>query len=77
MGLRYQSKAAAVALAGTAFNHGLAAIPDEWAINLRGPSPGAGLIYVTTVTSTSITVAASGAAVTADVFANVNHTFTN
>lgn len=76
MGLRFSCKAAAVALAGTTFTHGLGAAPDEWKMNLRGPSPGAAAIYVTAApTSTSIIVAASGAAGTADVFCHVNHTF--
>lgn len=75
MALRYSSKAAAVALAGTTFNHGLAAIPDEWFGNLRGPTPGAAVLYITAApTSTSFIWAASGAAGTADVFCAVNHT---
>lgn len=78
MGLRFSCKAAAVSQAGTTFNHGLQAVPDEWKMNLRGPSPGAAAIYVTAApTSTSIVVAASGANGTADVFCKVNHTFTN
>lgn len=74
MGRRYSCKACAVALAGTAHTHGLGATPDEWKINLRGPVPGAVAIYVSGApTSTTITVAASGAAGTCDVFANINH----
>lgn len=75
MGLRFSCKAAAVALAGTTFNHLLAAVPDEWKFSLRGPGPGAAALYLTGApTSTSLIVAASGAAGTADVFAHVNHT---
>lgn len=80
MRLRYQSKAAAVALAGTSFTHGLnvrgsAVIPTEWACNLRGPTPGAAVLYVASApTTTAIVIAASGAAGTGDVFASYNHT---
>lgn len=77
MGYRFSCKAAAVALAGTTFNHLLYAVPDEWSVNLRGPTPGAATLYVTTVNSTSIIVCASGAAGTGDIFCNVNHSFTN
>ena len=73
MGRRFSCKGAAVVEAGTVYTHGLGATPDEWRINLRGPTPGAQTIYVTTVSATSITVAASGAAGTCDVFAHVNH----
>ncbi len=76
MGLRFSCKAAAVAVAGTTFNHGLAQTPSEWKFNLRGPSPGAAVLYLTAApTSTSIIVAASGAAGTGDIFCHVNHTF--
>jgi len=74
---RFSCKAAAVALAGTSFTHGLGATPDEWAINLRGPTPGAAVLYVASApTSSAIVVAASGAAGTGDVFCSVAHTFT-
>lgn len=74
---RYSCKAAAVALAGTAFTHGLGSTPDEWAISLRGPTPGAAVLYVSAApSSTTITVAASGAAGTGDVFCSIAHTFT-
>lgn len=75
MALRFSSKAAQIAVAGTVFNHGLAAIPDEWSGNLRGPGAGAATLYLNAApTSTSMTWAASGAAGTADVFCAVNHT---
>jgi len=70
---RYSCKGCVVALAGTVHTHGLPAIPDEWAVNLRGPGAGSTYVYVTTVTATSITIACAGAAGTCDVFANVNH----
>jgi hypothetical protein len=82
MPLRFQCKGAAVALAGTTFNHGLgpamAAIgltqPDEWSVVGRGPVAASAMFYVSgTPTSTSIIIAASGAAGTADVFVSVNH----
>lgn len=76
MGLRFSCKAAACAVAGTTYNHGLQAVPDEWKFNLRGPGAGAAALYVVSApTSTSIIIAASGAAGTADVFCHVNHTF--
>lgn len=74
MALRFSCKAAACALAGTNYAHGLGAAPDEWSINLRGPTPGAAVLYVTAAPdATNITVAASGAAGTADVFCSRNH----
>ncbi|MFH1833398.1 MAG: hypothetical protein ABH877_00115 [bacterium] len=74
MALRYSCKACAVAVAGTTFTHGLLATPDEWSVSLRGPAPGAAALYVNGApTSTSLVVAASGAAGTGDVFASVNH----
>lgn len=79
MARRYSCKACAVALAGTAHTHGItsggvAQTPDEWAINLRGPTPAASAIYIQGApTSTTLTVAASGAAGTCDVFAWYNH----
>lgn len=75
MALRFQCKAAAVAQAGTTFNHLLAAVPDEWKFNPRGPTPGTCQFYVVSApTSTVFIVAASGAAGTADVFVCRNHT---
>jgi len=75
MSLRFSCKRCAVALAGTTFTHGLGSTPDEWAINLRGPTPGAVAIYVNGAPgATTLVVAASGAAGTADVFAVRNHT---
>jgi len=74
MATRYSCKGAAVVEAGTAFTHSLGAAPDEWSINLRGPVPGATNIYVEGAPSTTtLTVAASGAAGTCDVFAHINH----
>jgi hypothetical protein len=76
MGLRFSCKIAAVVQGGTTFLHGLAQIPSEWKFNLRGPSPGAAVLYLAaTPTSTNIIVAASGAAGTGDIFCHVNHTF--
>lgn len=71
--LRYSVKATAVVQGGTSFSHGLGVDPDEWAVNLRGPTPGAAVLYVNAVTSASITVAASGADGTGDVFCSVSH----
>lgn len=74
MALRFSCKGAAVALAGTNFAHLLGVAPDEWSINLRGPTPGAAVLYVSAAPgATNITVAASGAAGTGDIFAWVNH----
>lgn len=74
MALRFACKAAAVALAGTNFAHGLGTTPDEWYINLRGPTPGAAVLYVSAAPDgTNIQVAASGAAGTGDIFCAVNH----
>lgn len=74
MPLRYSSKAAAVALAGTVFNHGLQQIPDGAICFPRGPTPGTPNFYLTGApTSTSATFAASGAAGTADVYVWVDH----
>ena len=75
MALRFQCKAAAVALAGTTFNHLLATTPDEWKFNPRGPGAGTCQFYlVSAPTSTVFIVAASGAAGTADIFVSKNHT---
>lgn len=71
--LRYSATATAVAQAGTTFAHGLGAAPHEWAVNLRGPTPAAAVLYVNAVGTTSITVCASGADGTGDVFCAVNH----
>lgn len=74
MALRFSCKAAAVALAGTNYAHGLGAAPDEWAVNLRGPGAGAAIAYVSAAPdATNITVAASDAAGTVDVFCARNH----
>jgi hypothetical protein len=76
MGLRYSCKACATAVAGTTHTHGLGTTPDEWAMNLRGPTAGAAVVYMAAAPgATTFVVAASGAAGTADVFAWVNHTF--
>lgn len=75
MALRFQCKAALVALAGTTFNHLIQQIPDEWKFNPRGPNAGTCQFYlVQAPTSTTFVVAASGAAGTADVFVSKNHT---
>lgn len=82
MALRYSCKNAAVAVAGTAFTHGLtnhagtATAPDEWAFNHRGaPSGGYGSLYLTAApTTTTITLASGSGATTADVFCAINHT---
>ena len=71
--LRYSAKQTAILQAGTAFTHSLGATPDEWAVNLRGPTPAAAVLYVNAVGTTSITVAASGADGTGDIFAVRNH----
>jgi hypothetical protein len=74
MSRRYSCKACAVVEAGTAHTHLLGAAPDEWAINLRGPAHGASMIYIQGAPgAATMTVAASGAAGTCDVFAFVNH----
>lgn len=79
MGMRFSSKAAAIVQGGTSFTHGLtksglAVAPDEWAVNLRGPTPGAAVLYVSAAPSTTaIVVAASGANGTGDVFCWANH----
>lgn len=79
MALRFQSKAAQIALAGTSFAHGLdvrgsTVVPTEWAFNLRGPGAGGAVLYlVSAPTNTAIVVAASGAAATGDVFCAYNH----
>lgn len=76
MPLRFRCKACNIALAGTTFNHLLQAIPDEWKFNLRGAQAGVQTLYLTaTPTSTSMIVAASGAAASGDVFCHVEHTF--
>lgn len=71
--LRYSATETAVVQGGTAFAHGLGATPHEWSVNLRGPTPGAAVLYVNAVGTTSITVAASGADGTGDVFCAINH----
>lgn len=73
MAQRYTCTGCAVAQAGTIHGHGLGALPDEWKVNLRGPVPAATMVYVTTVSATSITIAAVGATGTCDVFAHINH----
>lgn len=74
MAQRFSCKACAIAVAGTTFAHGLAAVPDEWSINLRGPTAGAAALYVNGApTATCIVVCASGAAGTGDVFVAKNH----
>lgn len=74
MALRFSCKAAAVAQGGTTFAHGLGSTPNEWMMNLRGPTPGAVALYVTQAPDgTNIIVAASGAAGTGDIFCAVVH----
>lgn len=79
MTMRFSSKNAAIALAGTSFAHGLtrngvAAVPEEWACNHRGAPPaGSPPMYLVTATSTAIVFAASSGATTGDVFASLNH----
>jgi hypothetical protein len=74
MSRRYSCKACAAAAAGTVHAHLLGAAPDEWAINLRGPSPASDLLYIQGAPSTTcITVCSSAVAGTCDVFAHVNH----
>lgn len=73
MALRFSCKAAAVVQGGTTFAHGLGTTPDEWKINLRGPTPGAAVLYVSQAPDgTNIIVAASGASGTGDIFCAVN-----
>ncbi len=74
MALRYSSKGAAVATAGTTFTHALGVIPDAVIPVLRGPTPGAAALYVVgTPTSQSAVVAASGAAGTGDIYVYYDH----
>jgi len=73
MAKRYTCTGCAVAQAGTVHTHALGALPDEWKTNLRGPVPAATMVYVTTVSATSITIAGVGATGSCDVFASINH----
>ena len=81
MTLRFQCKNVAVAVAGTAFTHGLtaptgtAALPDEYGVFHFGapPAPAACTLYVAAVTTTTITVASASGATTGSVFASINH----
>ncbi len=77
MALRYSSKGAAVAVAGTNFAHSLGATPDEWSCNHFGPPPTAAshacTLYVSAVGATNISLASTSGATTADVFASITH----
>ena len=80
MGLRYQSKGAAIAVAGTTFTHGLtfqgtSTAPDEYSAVHFGapPAPSACTIYVVSVSATTIVVASASGATTGSVFASINH----
>ncbi len=75
MALRYSSKSAAVAVAGTNFAHGLGETPTEWSFNHRGapPAPLAATLYLAAVGSTNIQLASASGATTCDVFASVVH----
>lgn len=76
MALRYSCKNAACAEAGTAYTHGLLATPDEWYFNHRGVPPAAAsracTLYLSAVGSTTITLASSSGATTADVFCSIS-----
>lgn len=74
MALRFSSKAAVIALAGTTFNHGLQAVPDGAIAFPRLAGAASGLYLVSTPTSTSAIFAASGAAGSADVYVWIDHT---
>ena len=79
MALRFSSKSAAVAVAGTSFAldlkvAGAAVAPTEWAVNHRGAPPaGSPPAYVVSVSTSAIVVAASSGATTCDVFASYAH----
>jgi len=78
MALRYSSKNKAVAVAGTAFTHSLGTTPDEWFFNHRSAPPTAAshacTLYMSAVGATTITLASTSGATTADVFCAVTHT---
>lgn len=74
MSLRFSCKNAVVALAGTAFTHGLGAVPDEWSFNHRGALPAASPpMYLSTYSTTTFTVCASSGATTGDIFCSLAH----
>lgn len=85
MALRFSSKNAAVAVAGTVFTHSItvaavATAPDEWAFNHRGAPPAGNvctLYLVAAPGTTSMTVASSSGATTADIFCSLQHTIIN
>ena len=81
MALRFSCKNAVVALAGTTFVHsctltpgGTASTPDEWKFNHRGAPPaGSPPMYLVSIGTTNMVVAAASGATTGDIFASLNH----
>jgi hypothetical protein len=73
MSRRYSCKACACGTAEVEHTHGLDSTPDEWALNLRGPTHAATILYISGAPDATSIVTAADATGTCDVFAYVNH----